>query len=443
MTRMEEYQRLMEELTMVPAETEETIRRAKTRKRRRTILWQPLGGVAAVFLCFVVLVNLFPTVAYACSKIPILADLVEAVSFSSSLSKAVEHDYVQVVDQTETENGITATMEYLIVDQKQVILYFRLDSDEYDYLSAMADPFNMDGSNARASIVGSDWRAENGELLSTTINFLDGEQVPEQLRVVLNVYKEQIDDSGDLANRLVASPEFILDIDPTYTAQGRVVEQNQSFTIAGQTFTVTDLEFYPTHMRIHVAGALDNTAWLNSMTYYLELPDGTQVQSGTASGLSGSGRDENDDTCTFYAESTFFDHADRLKLVITGAHLLNRDAELVEINLKTGETGALPLNGELVSCEPGEEATARDGEQVLKFRFHTTNMSQVFSMVYYDEEGNEYYSDHYGMSTYEDDGVSEQFFYLKDYPDDVVYLQPYFNREWSADTPIIVPLETQ
>ena len=114
MNRMEEFEALDRELDNTPAELEYTVTRARARAKssRRARRWGlPLGSLAGVFAAFVLLVNTVPTFALACSGIPVLGDLAAAVDWSGSLSRAVENDYVQVIGQSQTRNGITMTAE--------------------------------------------------------------------------------------------------------------------------------------------------------------------------------------------------------------------------------------------------------------------------------------------------------------------------------------------
>ena len=114
MNRNEEYRALLQELETTPPALDTAVERAMERRRaaRKRRLWGiPVGSLAACFLLFVGLVNAFPTFAAACEDVPVLGALAEAVRFSPSLSAAVEHDYVQPVGQSQTKNGITATVE--------------------------------------------------------------------------------------------------------------------------------------------------------------------------------------------------------------------------------------------------------------------------------------------------------------------------------------------
>ena len=136
MNRMKEYQAMLAELETEAAGLDATLDRAYAKRRvtRTKRILRPAAGFAAVFSIFVLLVNFCAPVAYACSQVPILRELAAAVTFSRSLSDAVENAYAQPMDLSQTDNAITAEVAYLIVDQKQVNVFYRLDSKKYEKL---------------------------------------------------------------------------------------------------------------------------------------------------------------------------------------------------------------------------------------------------------------------------------------------------------------------
>ena len=91
-----------------------------------------------------------------------------------------------IIGLTQTKNGVTATIEYLIVDQKQVNVFFRLYSDIYPDLNVEPEVRQADGSHAQCGYGLNAWDVPNGELQSVTIDFVD-EDVPEQLRLGLDI----------------------------------------------------------------------------------------------------------------------------------------------------------------------------------------------------------------------------------------------------------------
>lgn len=132
MNRMEEYSALLQELNETPPRLNFTVARAKAKAKRqklRRAFGVPATAVAAVCVCFVLLVNVSAPFAAACSAIPFIKDLADAVSFSPSLSAAVENDWVQPIGLTRSANGAEMTIEYLIVDQKQLNIFYTTGGD--------------------------------------------------------------------------------------------------------------------------------------------------------------------------------------------------------------------------------------------------------------------------------------------------------------------------
>jgi len=282
MNRKNEFEAMIEELNQPAPGLEATLDRAYKKKRKRTtqMIVRPLAGLAACFAVFVLLVNFCAPVAYACSLVPGLRELAAAVTFSRSLTDAVENEYVQPMDLSQTDNDITAEVAYLIVDQKQVNVFYRLDSDKYESLDADPEVLNSDGVRpASCGYSSTGFGAENGELRCLSIDFVD-DNVPDSLRIKLDVYtngvrhenvapEQAVDDiySDDPYEEpdYLAHFDFLLEFDPKFTATGKVFPVNQTVILEGQAITITDIEVYPTHMRVDIAESADNTAWLKSM----------------------------------------------------------------------------------------------------------------------------------------------------------------------------------
>ena len=133
MDRMEEYAALQAQLEEHPSALAYTVQRARARRARRRRLRRfgvPLGSLAGAMALFVLLVNLSAPFALACSHIPVLKELAAAVSFSPTLSTAVEHDYAQRIDQTQSANGVTMTLNYLMADPAQLIFFVTVTGPE-------------------------------------------------------------------------------------------------------------------------------------------------------------------------------------------------------------------------------------------------------------------------------------------------------------------------
>ena len=264
MTRNEEYQALLQELETTPAALDGAVERAlrrRKRDRRLRLFGVPAGSLAACFAAFVLLVNLFPPFARACGSVPVLRELAQAVAWSPSLSAAVENDYVQPIGQSQTVNGVTATVEYVIVDRKQLNIFYTLDYAP-DLGPMWADCRITPGDGSAGDAGG---RTEKpGELVEIKRDFVDRD-VPGILDLTLSVYPAEQDGGGPPAENTgdgyfdqpvddqpayLAEMTFHLEFDPYFTAQGTLLELNRTFALDGQTFTLQEAEIYPTHLRL-------------------------------------------------------------------------------------------------------------------------------------------------------------------------------------------------
>ena len=166
MKRNEAWGDLLTQAEQIPDELEtrlnRTIARAERREKRRRWL-KPLIGVTGTAAAFVLLVNSSVTFALAASRVPIVRELVEAVAFDPSLKAAVAHDYVQLVGDTYTQDGITVTIEYLIADPMNVSVFYSLSDEQGRELELVPDLFDANGNSLSVSATFGEERIEENE----------------------------------------------------------------------------------------------------------------------------------------------------------------------------------------------------------------------------------------------------------------------------------------
>lgn len=455
MNRNEEYQALLQGLEATPPALDGTAERAlrrRRRDRRLRLFGVPAGSLAACFIAFVLLVNLFPPFARACGNVPVLRALAQAVAWSPSLSAAVENDYVQPIGQSQTENGITATVEYVIVDQKQVHIFFTLKGEGYESLSAEMPEFTP---RQHCAVLGADFRQEPGTLLHFTLDYQDND-VPEGFTMAFAVtgksgkeefpdptppHAEQspqdamLEESPERVPDILATFNFDLAFDPTYTARGETVPVNSTFQLDGQTLTVTEVEVYPTHVRVNVEGDPDNTAWLKDLDFCLENEDGERFDS-ISNGVSATGDPDTPAMKSFRLESPYFADSAHLTLHITGATWLDKNRERVRADLKNGTMEWLP---EGVTVQAMQH---RENGWVLTFDVTTpaNTHNQVFESRYFDEDGTEHSMDNYGCSVL-DEEHAEVYLPLKDCHQDTVWICPRWSHTTQAEVPVTIPIK--
>ncbi|MCF2664345.1 DUF4179 domain-containing protein [Oscillibacter valericigenes] len=456
MSRNEEYKNLLAELESVPAELECTVEKAVKRKtalqKKRRAWGISCGSIAACFTAFVLLVNLSVPFARACGSIPVLRELAKAVAWSPSLSAAVENQYVQPIGQSQTVNGITATIEYVIVDQKQLNIFFTLNAPGYDNLNAEMPRYEPEQV---CSTIGSSWDQPPGTLLHYTLDYGD-HNVPDSFTMTFGVttyvepdwsegpteapvrsYEDEMLEPVEAEEPdYLAEFTFALAFDPQFTAKGELIPVNRTFDMDGQSLTVTEVEVYPTHVRVNVADDPSNTAWLKSLAFYLENEDGERFEP-ISNGVSATGDEDSPAYVSFRLESPYFAHSEHLILHITGAEWLDKDMETVRVDLAHRTAERLP---EGVAFQSAEK---RDGGWLLTFRVQQREENhsyQVWYATFYDEAGNPYEANRRGTTT-DGSGYFEEMLPLPGYQEDVVWLQPTYSRTTAETIPITIPIK--
>ena len=497
--RNEEYSRLLAELENTPPALDYAVTRAKARAKKtgriRHFFTIPVSSLVVCLFVFAITVNLSAPFAMACGRIPFIRELAAAVAFSPSLSAAVLNEYVQPIELEQTENGITMSVEYVIVDQKQVNVFYSLQSKIYANMDATPSISNADGTpmeNYSISARGVD--SNDGELRQFTIDFVN-EDVPSELTFMCKVHDNgaSVEEgpapiaSGQTEQRkepdVLSSFTFELTIDPYYMRKGEVVTLNQRFILDGQHLTIIDVEIYPTHIRLNLLDDDNNTAWLQSLSFYLINEKGEKFEA-ISNGITATGAADSPFMASHRLESAYFSESKNLTLYITGAVWLDKDMERVKIDLVHGVAEALPEgvvfeqalrngsssgngndygngngegegngNGNGFGDGSGNGNGDGNGEGMgWKLVFsgverEENHSYQLFGTTYFDDAGNEYefrswtstamdYFDEKTNDYTEVKGVFKVQFSLEDYPFDTVYLSPSFSRTVHLSAPV-------
>ena len=464
MNRANELTALMAQLNETPPALEFAIARARARARKsqqiRKFFIMPASSVAVIFIAFVALVNLSTPFAMACERIPILRELAAAVSFSPSLSTAVENDYVQIIGQEQTENGITMRVEYVIVDQKQLNIFYVLQSKEYFHMDAAPDILDNDGQRFGGyALSAPNSGYGNDDIRQIVVDFIDND-VPDSLMLECRVHDngsyeisapvkvgEESQETGE--PHVIATFSFLLSFDPEYTQQGETITINQDIVLDGQRLTVTNVEIYPTHSRVNFTADDSNTAWIQSLDFYFINDEGDRFDP-ISNGISATGSVDSPMMASHRLESPFFYQSNRLTMYITNVIWLDKDMERVRVDLANMVADALPESVVF------EQATRKGNSWELVFSaIERDNGSsyQLFGNTYYDDFGNEfrYNSWSTGMTGYYDETIGEYVdddqgrfrvkFTLDDFPYDFVYLAPSYSRTVELEAPISVSIK--
>ena len=421
MDRKQEYDTLMQELRQTPPALEGTLDRALDRRRARRRKLRPLRSLAAAAAVFVLLVNVSIPFAQACTHIPVLGWLAQAVCFSHSLSSAVEHDWVQKVEQTQRDNGYTLTLEDLIVDQKQIHLFYTLDWEDpaCEYAMVLVDG---DRLSPRPTVLSDSVEGpQDGHIV---LDYREG-QVPDRLDLVLTV---RPNGDGSPAARF----RFQVALDPSLTAVGQVRPVEQWVELDGQQIYVDCLEIYPTHARLLLRDHPDNTARLVSLLCHLEDETGRRYE--REGGLSSFSDPDTGFLTELRLSSPYFQQPERLTLCITGAAWQDPGEAEVTVDLTAGTAAGLPEGVRLIQVDQEPDRT------VLYFQSSAPSvlLPQRFSWTCRSPEG-EWHVTEGGSGTDQDTGLETEDLHLIGYPWDQVTLTLNWTRFSPLDVSLTLP----
>lgn len=457
MDREEEYRSLLEELEQTPAALEGTVVRAGARARRRKklrLLELPAISLAGVCAAFVLLVNLSTPFALACGRIPALRNLTAAAALSPSLKAAVQHDYVQYIGLEQSSNGITMSVDFVIVDQKQVNVFYTAKGPSDTVYSVEPDVTALDGERLEGYAIYSGDTGENGSLQKVVIDFVDGNVprglrltcrlIPRETRSEARAFQDTENASAPSASE-PAEPDFAavftfdLGFDPEYTETGETIALNRWFELDGQRLLARNVEIYPTHIRLNLGDDETNTAWLRSLEFYLEDENGSRYEK-ISSGISATGSTDSYFMAGHRLESSYFGDAEHLTIQITGATWLEKDLEYVQVNLKTGQAGRMPGWMRLEQVERlGENRYSLSVSAPCTVEGH---YYQLLRWDYLDEQGTELSFNEKGSTGVDNNADRfEERVVLKDYPYDTVRLGLSVTREITLEQPVEIPVK--
>ena len=461
--RQQEYQFLILELESIPPEMTQISSATAPRARRRNIarrIAAPAATFLAVLFVMAITVNIFPPVAYAFDRVPVLRQIAAAVNFSPSLTTAIKHDFVQYIGQEQTINGITMRVEYVIVDRRQENIFYTLNSPVYSYLNSWRPSILCaeTGQHAQVAIIGGGFDLSRGVIRRTTVEFFR-EQVPAQL-----IFRMEVVGTGPgprigniitvpvpataptcAARSEFTPPEptaiftFILELDPLFTEQGEAMHIYQDFVLDGQLMTLTTVEIYPTHMRVTFSACEANTAWLRSLRFYVKDERGRRfeaINEGiTAFGLGhGLGDDGTRMMTTHNLHSPFFAESEYLTLFIYQVEWLDKDMMRTRIDLANGTAERLPEGVTLYEARRVGDSWHLEFDVLRRAENHNHG---VFCINYYCENGVERHLGGWSTSSIWDNLETFRVqFWLVDYPYGVVYLTPQYSRVVTLCEPV-------
>ncbi len=434
---MQEYQSRFEQLNQSIEPSDELILQTRQRMAEaKPQKWLPrMKKTVAVAVCTMLIftgaVNVSPAFASAAAKVPIVRELVLAVAFDPSMKAAIEHNYVQLVKQSASDNGYQIDVEYLVADPGNLTVYYKMDeitemNSEADLESSTGlyeeyqfefDLLRMNGEELKATAT---WdypiSDEEKEALNKAQFYFTGEEkLPEQMLLRLIVKKalplsegeqKQLEESmvvssdemdSVIAHFEAARPEYeevarmtlpiYVDKDDLFNV--RTLEINQMVNLDGQKVIFDKVEIYPTQVRVFWHPDEANTHHINGMQVSLQSRKrgNWKAISNGVTGIGTMGKPQQ-----LWLDSSWFGDGKEYQLSIERYGLLPKEKKTVTYDYATNTFTNLPEYVRLERVQPCDTGLfmefvfCNNEEKINGHVLQHDSVTQVGSGQSYDEK---------------------------------------------------------
>ncbi|WP_432362362.1 DUF4179 domain-containing protein [Sporosarcina sp. UB5] len=305
--------------------------KAKARKRRNRI-WS-LVAAALLFFTFVTSIRVSPAFANAVASIPGMEKFVDLIQFDKGLEGIFKNDYYQKVDAVQTKNGLTLTIDGVILDETGMNIYYTMQSKEavngfsIQYVDLEnAPPGGISYGGVSSPFEKSrEWASEIKYYFQKPTLFKDL-----SFTVEMDVLFQGETISFSLPFELKENVK-----------QGKTIVVNEEVEIESQKLTIKEITIYPLRVAVHIAFDEANSKEILGFEDMRLEDENGEVWGSIQNGVSARGGG------IYYLQSNYFEEPKQLFLRINKLQALDKDETTLVIDTEKGEILKGPKDGKL------------------------------------------------------------------------------------------------
>ena len=268
MNRLEELQQLKLQKQNIPSLdhiVNQEVKHYYRYQRRKKYFYQPCVALLSLILMTTLIMNIFPHTAYACKNIPIMNTIAKSLCFNQTVKDCIDNDYAVYVHQTRGSQ-IPITLEYYIIDETQITLFFSMESQ---YLEISDFQF-FDESKKNYNSLNFSYD-EDSIIINCTYN--DIQQIEFLPKLSFRMGEERY--------------TFDLSIQKNQIKKAKTIELNKELVVHNQKLTIRKLEVYPSVTKIFIESDPQNTlkfekadiTLMSHQTAYTNVANGISAES--------------------------------------------------------------------------------------------------------------------------------------------------------------------
>lgn len=314
----------------IPSDIDDYIRSGirKGKKTTRPPFWR-IGMVAAsiLLIIFLTTIRVSPAFANYVSTIPGMERIVELIRHNKGIMSAVENDYLQEVGITREEDGVSLTIDAIIVDETQMLVFYTIESDS-NLSSINLSNIKLHSQSGKelgeyGMSYGSHSEVRKGEKVSgeLKVTYPDGMIVPEKFSLETGISMNEIE--------MINGLDFPIEVDmDKFSAITKEFAIDKSVEAGGQSIYFEKMEIHPTRIALFLEYDKSNTHEIFRFDdIALEDEKGNQwISDGSSS--------TDDNKIVMYFESNYFSEPQQLDLVFSSFTALPKNELEVVVDLK-------------------------------------------------------------------------------------------------------------
>ena len=299
-----------------------------------------LAAVALLLVTLVTTIRISSTFAHVVSSIPGLEKIVAMIHYDKGLTAAIENDYFQEINASQTKGNLTLIIDGVILDESGMNVFYTAKSE--DTLKS-AQIQNVELRNAEIGSSSSSHGMWNEDVkgFSNRIDFHFAEST--KLNDLTFSLSMTINEAGK-------DIEFIIPFTvPENVKQSHKFLLNREEEIENQKFTIEEVTIHPLRIEVRISINPNNSKKI------LQFPDirledeNGEVWGSSLSGISGRGIGEFEQI--IYLQSNYFEKPKELFLRINKLQALNKDEATVIIDSEKNILLNSPSDGRLKLAE--------------------------------------------------------------------------------------------
>lgn len=330
---------------------ENGIQKGKRYKRvkRRTVI--SMMSSFALILIFVTSIKVSPAFANTVKTLPGMEAIVKMIEGDRGIEDAVQNDFIQEIDVSETHGDVTLTVDRIIVDQARMILFYSIHTTgDYSFLRLKRpDLLSGDGTELKVSLSyndpneGAQFKQEKKLAGKMDIQFRENVEVPEIL--VLETRLEEAESgTSTIGHELDHEWHLEIPIDKKWFENTReTIAMDPKIQMKNQTIHLEKLVIDPIRIGLHMKFDEKNTMQLFHFDD-IKLVDEKGETWPLSNGLMRTG---SEDDFVLYFQSNYFRKPKELYLTGSSIRAMDKEERNVVIDVKEEKLKKSPEDGRI------------------------------------------------------------------------------------------------